>query len=107
MLKENKKNSRKFTVYQVEKLESVSGLSANDAKTQLIDSLKEEAKTQAMSYINEIMDEAKMTANKEAKRVIINTIQRVSTETAIENSVTVFHIENDEMKGPHYWSRRS
>ena len=84
---------------QVEKLETISGLSASDAKTQLVDSLKEEAKTQAMSYINEIMDEAKMTANKEAKRVIVNTIQRVSTEAAIENSVTVFHIENDEMKG--------
>jgi ribonuclease Y len=84
---------------QVEKLEVISGLSATDAKTQLVDSLKEEAKTQAMSFINEIMDEAKMTANKEAKRIIVNTIQRVSTEAAIENSVTVFHIENDEMKG--------
>ncbi len=84
---------------QVEKLEAISGLSAADAKTQLVDSLKEEAKTQAMSYINEIMDEAKMTASKEAKRVIVNSIQRVATEAAIENSVTVFHIENDEMKG--------
>jgi ribonuclease Y len=84
---------------QIEKLETISGLSAADAKSQLVDSLKEEAKTQAMSYINEIMDEAKMTATKEAKRVIVNTIQRVSTEAAIENSVTVFHIENDEMKG--------
>lgn len=84
---------------QVEQLEQISGLSANDAKQQLIDSLKDEAKTQAMSYINEIMEEAKMNANKEAKRVIINTIQRVATEAAIENSVTVFHIESDEMKG--------
>lgn len=84
---------------QVDQLEAISGMSAADAKNQLIDSLKEEAKTQAMSYINEIMDEAKMTANKEAKRIIINTIQRVSTEAAIENSVTVFHIESDEMKG--------
>jgi ribonuclease Y len=84
---------------QVDHLEAISGLSAEDAKTQLVDSLKEEAKTQAMSYINEIMDEAKMTAGKEAKRVIINTIQRVATEAAIENSVTVFHIESDEMKG--------
>jgi ribonuclease Y len=84
---------------QVEKLEVISGLSADEAKSQLVESLKEEAKTQAMSYINEIMDEAKMTAGKEAKRIIINTIQRVSTEAAIENSVTVFHIESDEMKG--------
>jgi ribonucrease Y len=84
---------------QIEQLETISGLSANDAKAQLVDSLKEEAKTQAMSYVNEIMDEAKMTATKEAKRIIVNTIQRVSTEAAIENSVTVFHIENDEMKG--------
>jgi len=84
---------------QIEKLETISGLSAADAKAQLVDSLKEEAKTQAMSYINEIMDEAKMTATKDAKRIIVNTIQRVSTEAAIENSVTIFHIENDEMKG--------
>jgi ribonucrease Y len=84
---------------QIEQLETISGLSANDAKAQLVDSLKEEAKTQAMSFVNEIMDEAKMTATKEAKRIIVNTIQRVSTEAAIENSVTVFHIENDEMKG--------
>jgi ribonucrease Y len=84
---------------QIEKLETISGLSAADAKAQLVDSLKEEAKTQAMSYVNEIMDEAKMTATKDAKRIIVNTIQRVSTEAAIENSVTVFHIENDEMKG--------
>lgn len=84
---------------QVEQLQAISGMSADEAKAQLIDSLKEEAKTQAMSYVNEIMDEAKMTANREAKRVVIETIQRVATETAIENSVTVFHIENDEMKG--------
>ncbi|NLK48690.1 MAG: ribonuclease Y [Bacteroidales bacterium] len=80
-------------------LENVSGLSAAEAKEQLIESLKDEAKTNAMAYINDIMAEAKMTANKEAKRVIINTIQRVATETAIENSVTVFHIESDEIKG--------
>ena len=69
---------------QVEKLETISSLSAEDAKAQLIDSLKAEAKTEAMSYINEIMDEAKMTAQKEAKRVVVNTIQRVATEAAIE-----------------------
>lgn len=84
---------------QVDKLEAISGLSAEEAKAQLIESLKAEAKTEAMSYINEIMDEAKMTAQKEAKRVVVNTIQRVATESAIENSVTVFHIDSDEIKG--------
>ena len=82
-----------------ERLEAISGLSADDAREQLVESLKEEAKTQAASYINEIMDDAKMTANKEAKRIVIQSIQRVATETAIENSVTVFHIDSDEMKG--------
>ncbi|MFA6403663.1 MAG: ribonuclease Y [Salinivirgaceae bacterium] len=84
---------------QLEHLVSVSGLSVEEAKTQLVDSLKAEAKTEAMSYINEIMDEAKMTANKEAKRVVIQTIQRVASEYAVENSVTVFHIDNDDIKG--------
>lgn len=81
------------------KLEALSGLSAEEAKERLVESLKEEAKTDAASYINEIMDDAKLTANKEAKRIVIQTIQRVATETAIENSVTVFHIDNDEVKG--------
>lgn len=84
---------------QVDKLEALSGLSAEEAKAQLIESLKAEAKTEAMSYVNEIMDEAKMTAQKEAKRIVVNTIQRVATEQAIENSVTVFHIDSDEIKG--------
>jgi ribonuclease Y len=84
---------------QVEKLETLSGLSAEEARNQLSESLKAEAKTEAMSYINEIMDEAKMTAQKEAKRIVVNTIQRVATESAIENSVTVFHIDSDEIKG--------
>ncbi|NOZ48256.1 MAG: ribonuclease Y [Chlorobi bacterium] len=84
---------------QVAQLETISGLSVTDAKAQLIESLKAETRTEAMSYINEIMEEAKMTANKEAKRVIIQTIQRVATESSIENSVTVFHIENDDIKG--------
>lgn len=84
---------------QVEQLEAVSGISAEEAKQQLIESLRNEAKTEAMSYINEIMDEAKMTANKEAKRIVIQTIQRVATENAIENSVTVFNIDSDEIKG--------
>ncbi len=84
---------------QVDKLEVISSLSAEEAKNQLIESLKEEAKTGAMSYVNEILDEAKMTANKEAKRIVLQTIQRVAAENAIENAVTVFHIESDEMKG--------
>jgi conserved hypothetical protein YmdA/YtgF len=83
---------------QVE-LETISGLSAEQAKERLVEALKEEAKTNAMSYINDIMEEAKMTANKEAKKIVVQSIQRVATETAIENSVTVFHIESDEIKG--------
>ncbi len=96
-----KKNSELDKIHkeQVDKLQHVAGLSAEEAKEQLIESLKNEAKSEAMSYINEIMDEAKMTANKEAKRVVINTIQRVATEAAVENSVTVFNIDNDEIKG--------
>lgn len=84
---------------QVEQLETISGLSADEAKAQLIESLKEEAKTEAMSLVNEIIDEAKMTSTREAKKVVIETIQRVATETAIENAVTVFNIESDEIKG--------
>jgi len=84
---------------QVEQLETISGLSAEEAKSQLIESLKEEARTEAMSLINEIVDEAKMTANKESKNIVIKTIQRVASETAVENAVTVFHIESDELKG--------
>ena len=83
----------------MEKLEHISGVAAEEAKDRLVESLKEEAKTQAASYINDIMDEARMTANKEAKSIVIKTIQRVATETAIENSVTVFHIDSDEIKG--------
>ncbi|MDX2429627.1 MAG: ribonuclease Y, partial [Bacteroides sp.] len=84
---------------QVEQLEAISGLSAEEARLQLVESLKEEAKTEAMSLINEIVDEAKMTAGKEAKNIVIKSIQRVAAETAIENAVTVFHIESDELKG--------
>lgn len=80
-------------------LERISGLSCEEAKEKLIASLKDEAKTTAASYINDIMDEAKMTANKEAKRIVVQSIQRVATETAIENSITVFHIDSDEIKG--------
>ena len=84
---------------QVEQLEKISGLSVEQAKTQLVDALKAEAKTDAMSYIKDIMEEAKLTANKEAKKIVIQTIQRVATEHAVENAVTVFNIENDEVKG--------
>ena len=83
---------------QVELLEKVSGLSADEAKAQLIESVKAEAKTEAMAFIKDTMDEAKINANKEAKKIIIQSIQRLATETAIENSVTVFHIESDEIK---------
>ena len=82
-----------------ETLEHISGLSAEEAKEKLVESLKDEAKTAAASYINDIMDDAKLTANKEAKRIVVQSIQRVATETAIENSVTVFHIDSDEIKG--------
>ena len=84
---------------ELQQLEAISALSAEQAKEKLIESLKDEAKTDAMSFVNEIMEEAKMNANKEAKRIIIQTIQRVATETAIENAVTVFNIESDEIKG--------
>lgn len=84
---------------QVQALEKIAGLSAEDARTQLVEALKAEAKTDAMQFIKETMDEAKLTAHKEAKRIVIQTIQRVATEHTIENAVTVFHIDNDEVKG--------
>ena len=84
---------------EIAKLEELSGISAEEARNHLVESLKAEAQTRAQSYVNEIIDEAKINANKEAKRIVIQTIQRVATETAIENSVTVFHIENDDVKG--------
>ncbi|MCL2327496.1 MAG: ribonuclease Y [Bacteroidetes bacterium] len=84
---------------QVEQLETISGLSATEAKEQLVDSLKAEAKTEALALINEIMEEAKMTANKEAKKIVVQTIQRTATEHVAENSVSIFHIDNDEVKG--------
>lgn len=99
LLEKRSEELEKLHRQQVEKLEVISGLSAGEARSQLVESLKEEAKSQAIAYINEIMDEAKMTANKEAKRIVVQTIQRVATEQAIENAVTVFHIESDEIKG--------
>ncbi|MGZ4055260.1 MAG: ribonuclease Y [Bacteroidia bacterium] len=89
----------KFHRRQVEQLETLSGMKAEEAKAQLVESLKAEAKTEAMSHIKDIVEEAKISANKEAKKVVIQTIQRVATEHAIENSVSVFNIENDEIKG--------
>lgn len=89
----------KLILSERQELETISGLSSDEAKEKLIESLKDEAKTAAASYINDIMDEAKMTANKEAKKIVVQSIQRVATETAIENSVTIFHIDSDEIKG--------
>ena len=89
----------KMQLQERAKLEELSGLSAEEAKARLVESMKDEARTDAQSYINEIMDEAKLNANAQAKKVVIQTIQRVATETAIENSVSVFHIDNDEVKG--------
>ena len=99
VIESKKEELEKLQMQEREKLEVISGLSAEDAKNRLIESMKDEAKTAAASYINEIMDEAKLNANAQAKKIVIQTIQRIGTETAIENSVTVFHIENDEMKG--------
>ena len=89
----------KMQMQERAKLEELSGLSAEEAKSRLVESLKDEAKTDAAAYINEIMDEAKLNANAQAKKIIIQTIQRVATETAVENSVTVFKIDNDDVKG--------
>lgn len=99
ILEKKKVELDKLHKQEVERLEALSGLSAEEARDRLTESLKDEAKTQAASYINDIIDEAKMTANKEAKRIVVQTIQRVATETAIENAVTVFHIDSDEIKG--------
>jgi len=84
---------------QRNQLEYIGGLSATEAKEQLIETMRAEAQDEATAYVNEIVEEAKMTANKEAKRIVVQSIQRVATETAIENSVSVFHIDNDEIKG--------
>jgi ribonuclease Y len=99
LVEKKKQELDKLHLKQVEQLEVLSGLSADEAKERLLESLKEEAKSQAASYVNEIVEEAKMTANKEAKKIVIQSIQRVATETAIENSITVFHIESDDIKG--------
>ncbi|MDR1129647.1 MAG: Rnase Y domain-containing protein, partial [Prevotellaceae bacterium] len=89
----------KIRKQQIEKLENVAGMSAEEARDFLMESMKEEAKAQSITYINDTIEEAKLTASKEAKRIVVQSIQRVATETAIENSVTVFNIENDDVKG--------
>ena len=89
----------KMQLQERAKLEELSGLSADEAKARLVEAMKDEAKTDAASYINEIMDEAKLNANAQAKKIVIQTIQRGATETAVENAVSVFHIDNDEVKG--------
>jgi ribonucrease Y len=99
VLEQKNEELAKLHRQQVDKLEVLSGLSAEEAKAQLVESLKEEARSEAMAFINEIVEEAKQTANKEAKKVVVKSIQRVATETAIENAVTIFHIESDEIKG--------
>ena len=97
----NKKSEEydKLKQEAIERIEAIAGLTAAEAKAQLVQTMKDEAKTEAMSYINDVMDEARLTASKEAKRIVINTIQRTAPETAIENAVTVFNIESDEIKG--------
>ena len=104
---ENQQKALEHKAQEVEKLhqkaeqqlEQISGLSAEEAKKQLVDALKDEAKTAAMAYINDTMDEARLTANKEAKKIIIQSIQRIASEATVENAVSVFHIDNDEVKG--------
>ena len=109
-IRENLKNqveiaTRKSEEYEILKaeanrqIENIAGMSAAEARNQLMENMKAEARSQAQSYINDVMDEARLTASKEAKRIVINTIQRTASETAIENAVTVFNIESDEIKG--------
>ncbi len=91
--------TRDLNLKAQQELEHISGLSAEEARDKLVESLKAEARTAAQGYINDIMDDAKLTANKEAKKIVVQALQRVATEAAVENSVTVFHIDNDEIKG--------
>ncbi|MDR2147059.1 MAG: ribonuclease Y [Tannerella sp.] len=99
VIERKKQDLEKMHLQEVEHLEAISGLTAVEAKERLVESLKDEAKTEASSFISDIMEEAKMTANMEAKKIVVKSIQRVATETAIENSVTVFPIDSDELKG--------
>jgi ribonuclease Y len=99
LLEKKQEEYEKLRTEAIQKIENIAGLSASEAKNQLIETMKAEAKSEALSYISEVMDEARLTASKESKRIIINTIQRIAPETAIENAVTVFNIESDEIKG--------
>jgi ribonuclease Y len=99
IVEKRKIDLEKLHKQEIERLEALSGLSAEELKRKMVEAMKDEAKSEAQSYINEIMEEAKMTANKEAKRIVIQSIQRLATETSIENAITVFHIESDEIKG--------
>ena len=98
-LEERKNQLAQLMSEQNARLEQISGISSEEAKNILVENMKEEAKSEAAAYINETIEEAKLTATKEAKRIVVASIQRVATETAIENAVTVFHIESDEIKG--------
>ncbi|MDN3723417.1 ribonuclease Y [Aequorivita sp. SDUM287046] len=99
ILEKKQNDLEKMHRSQVEQLEVISSLSAEEAKTQLMESLKDEAKSQAMAFVQSSMEEAKMTAQQEAKKIIINTIQRIGTEEAVENCVSVFNLESDDVKG--------
>src|SRR5690606_4070413 len=98
-LEKKKEEVDKAHKSKVKQLEVISGLSAEEAKSQLVESLKNEAKADAMAYIQDTLEEAKLTAQQEAKKIIINTIQRIGTEEAIDNCVSVFNIESDDVKG--------
>ena len=99
VLKQKEDKSNKMLEKHVEALEAISGLSASEAKEELVQALKDEAKTKSLAYAQEIVEEAKLTASKDAKKIVIQTIQRVATEQAIENSVSVFNIDSDDVKG--------
>ena len=99
IIERKKEELEKAHTRQVKALETISGMSAEDAKEQLVEALKAEAKTEAMSLIQDTVEEAKLTANNEAKKIVIQTIQRVATEHSIENSVSIFNIESDDIKG--------
>ena len=99
LIERKKEELEKAHSRQVKALETISGMSAEDAKEQLVEALKAEAKTEAMSLIQDTVEEAKLTANIEAKKIVIQTIQRVATEHSIENSVSIFNIESDDIKG--------
>ena len=99
IIQSKKQELDSLTTKQVEILEKASGFNAEEAKNQLIETLKDEAKTKAMSYIKEIQDEAKLNASKDAKKILIQSIQRIAAEQTIENAVSVFNIESDDMKG--------